>query len=141
MAGYGQFDSPQTVTIGIVPEAFVAQIEFFVDGIVLPHHPFDPTAPAISKHSPLITGWNEDEYTFFAWERGDTSAFDLDLTGLQAMLEPQFGVDTQQVMATYRRAMPNASATELYVAVSSIAMMGLGSVEIAEKCALTRIAK
>ena len=23
----------------------------------------------------LMTGWNEDEYTFFAWERKDTSAF------------------------------------------------------------------
>ena len=104
-----------------------------VDGVVLPHHPFDPTAPAISKNKPLITGWNEDEYTFFAWERGDTSAFDLDFAGLPAKLEPQYGVDTPQIVETYRRAMPNASATDLFVAVSSISMMGLGSVEIAEK--------
>jgi para-nitrobenzyl esterase len=53
-----------------------------VDGGVLPEHPFDPNAPAISRHKPLITGWNEDEYTFFAWERGDTGAFTLDFAGL-----------------------------------------------------------
>jgi len=104
-----------------------------VDGAVLPHHPFDPTAPAISRDKPLITGWNEDEYTFFAWERGDTSAFGLDFAGLSARLEPQYGSDTQQIVDAYRRARPDASAPDLFVAISSIAMMGLGSVEIAEK--------
>lgn len=104
-----------------------------VDGIVLPHHPFDPTAPAISRDKPLLTGWNEDEYTFFAWERRDTSAFDLDFTGLHAKLEPEYGADAQQIVDTYRRALPDASAPELFVAIASITMMGLGSVEIAEK--------
>lgn len=104
-----------------------------VDGLVLLSHPFDPTAPAISRDKPLIVGWNEDEYTFFAWERGDTSAFDLDFAGLQSKLEPQYGSDTKQIVETYRRAMPQASAPDIYVAISSITMMGLGSVEIAEK--------
>src|SRR5438270_13313439 len=27
-----------------------------VDGTILPHHPFDPGAPAISKDKPLIVG-------------------------------------------------------------------------------------
>jgi len=104
-----------------------------VDGGVLRAHPFDPTAPAISSNKPLITGWNEDEYTFFAWERGDTSAFTLDFDSLQSNLEAHYGSDTQQIIGTYRRTMPNASAPDLFVASSSITMMGLGSVEIAEK--------
>lgn len=104
-----------------------------VDGNILPHHPFDPTAPVISKDKPLITGWNEDEYTFFAWERRDTSAFTLDFAGLQEKLEAQYGDDTPQIVETYRHAMPNASASEIFVAIASITMMGLGSVEIAEK--------
>ncbi|MCB0052017.1 MAG: carboxylesterase/lipase family protein, partial [Caldilinea sp.] len=104
-----------------------------VDGDVLPHHPFDPTAPAIAKDKPLITGWNEDEYTFFAWERRDASAVGLDFAALHDRLEAQFGEDTPQIVATYRHAMPNASPTDLYVAITSITMMGLGSVEIAEK--------
>jgi len=104
-----------------------------VDGVVLPAHPFDPTAPAISSDKPLITGWNEDEYTFFAWERGDTSAFTLDFDSLQSKLEAQYGSDTQQIIDIYRRAMSSASASEIFVSIASITMMGLGSVEIAEK--------
>jgi para-nitrobenzyl esterase len=104
-----------------------------VDGGVLSAHPFDPTAPAISRNKPLITGWNEDEYTFFAWERGDTSAFTLDVDSLQSKLESQYGPDAQQIIATYRRTLPNATAPELFVTIASITMMGLGSIEIAEK--------
>jgi para-nitrobenzyl esterase len=104
-----------------------------VDGVALPAHPFDPTAPDISRDKPLITGWNEDEYTFFAWEWGDTGAFDLDSAGLHAKLEPHYGSDTKHVLETYRHAMPTASATDIYLAIASITMMGLGSVEIAER--------
>jgi len=113
--------------------SFVGGFGPVVDGIVLPAHPFDPAAPTLSCSKPLIVGWNEDEYTFFAWEKGDISAFELDFAGLHAKLEPQFGPDTAQIVETYRRAMPNASAPELFVAIASITMMGLGSVEIAEK--------
>ncbi len=116
-----------------VPAADFGGFGPMVDGVVLPAHPFDPTAPAISRNKPLITGWNEDEYTFFAWERGDTSAFTLDFYSLQSKLESQYGSDTQQIIDTYRRAMPSASAPDIFVAIASITMMGLGSVEIAEK--------
>ncbi len=104
-----------------------------VDGVALPAHPFDPAAPAISKDKPLLIGWNEDEYTFFAWEMRDISAFTLDFEALSAKLNPQYGADTEAIIATYRRAMPNASAPEIFVAIASITMMGLGSIEIAEK--------
>jgi para-nitrobenzyl esterase len=104
-----------------------------VDGIVLPNHPFDPTAPEISKSKPLLVGWNEDEYNFFAWERKDTETFKLDYDGVQKKLEPQYGESAKKIMEAYRKANPNASAPDIYVAVASITMMGLGSVEIAEK--------
>ena len=104
-----------------------------VDGVTLPSHPFDPAAPAISRHKPLMTGWNEDEYTFFAWERKDTSAFGLDDSGLKAKLEARYGSDAERILETYCSAMPEASPTDLFVAIASITMMGLGSVEIAEK--------
>ncbi|GAB3492695.1 carboxylesterase/lipase family protein [Spirosoma knui] len=104
-----------------------------VDGNVLPHHPFDPTAPALSRNKPLLVGWNEDEHTFFAWERKDTDFAKLDFDGVQKRLEPQFGEDTAKIIETYRKATPNATAPDIFVAISSIAMMGLGSVDIAEK--------
>ena len=104
-----------------------------VDSVVLPHHPFDPTAPEISRNKPLLVGWNEDEYTFFAWERKDTESFKLDFDGLQKKLEPQYGEDSKKIIEAYRKASPNASAPDIFVAISSITMMGLGSVDIAEK--------
>ena len=104
-----------------------------VDGVVLPNHPFDPTAPDISRNKPLMTGWNEDEYTFFAWERKDTSAFTMDFAGLQTRLEPLYGSEAKKIIETYRKSRPNASAPDIFVAISSITMMGLGSVSIAEK--------
>lgn len=114
---------------GTVPGGFGPM----VDGAVLPAHPFDPTAPAISAQKPLMTGWNEDEYTFFAWERKDTSAFSLDFASLETKLAEQYGDEAARIVETYRKAMPAASAADIFVAVSSINMMGLGSIEIAEK--------
>ncbi len=81
-----------------------------VDGVNLPSHPFDPTAPAISGSKPLMVGWNEDEYTFFAWQMKDTSAIGIDWTGLEEKLKAQYGPDTEQILETYRRTMPDALA-------------------------------
>jgi para-nitrobenzyl esterase len=111
-----------------------------VDGSVLPQHPFDPTAPAISKDKPLLVGWNEDEYTFFAWERKETETFKLDFEGLHKKLEPQYGADTKKIIDVYRTSRPEASAPDIYVAIASITMMGLGSIDIAEKKAIQNAA-
>src|SRR5690606_14889925 len=90
-----------------------------VDGVALPQHPFDPGAPAVSRAKPLMVGWNEDEYTFFAWQQRDTSGFGLDLAGLRAKLEPRFGADTSRIIDTYRQSRPPASPTDIFVEVSS----------------------
>ena len=104
-----------------------------VDGVVLPYHPFDPTASEISRNKPLLTGWNEDEYTFFAMERRDADSFKLDFSGIETKLEAQFGTNTKKIIDAYLKSRPNATATDIYVAINSITMMGLGSVDIAEK--------
>ncbi len=39
----------------------------------------------------------------------------------------------QRIIDTYRKTRPNASAVDIYIAVESINMMGLGSIDIAEK--------
>jgi para-nitrobenzyl esterase len=107
-----------------------------VDGVTLPQHPFDPTAPAISRDKPLIVGWNEDEYNFFAWQRRDPSGYGVDLDGLRAKLEPRFGADTARIIDTYRKSRPTASPTDIFVDVESVTMMGVGSIEIAQKKAV-----
>jgi para-nitrobenzyl esterase len=105
-----------------------------VDGIVLPGHPFSPSAPAISSKKPLIVGWNEDEYTFFASSSGDVSGYKLqDFDALHKKIEPKFGEDTGKIIATYRTSRPDASPAALYNEIMSVTFMGLGSIEIAEK--------
>ncbi len=103
-----------------------------VDGNVLPNHPFDPTAPNISKDKPLMTGWNEDEYIFFIMQNQETDSLKIGFDELPGKFEPNFGDDTSKIIEAYRKALPNATAPEIYVAVQSINMMGIGSVEIAE---------
>ena len=117
--------------VGFVPNSF----QPVVDGVALPHHPFDPTAPGISINKPLIVGWNEDEYTFFAMAFHDTSALKSDFTfaELPAKLESQFGSNTKTIIDTYRQTRPTATASNIWVAIESINMMGLGSIQIAER--------
>ena len=105
-----------------------------VDGIVLQGHPFSPSAPAISINKPLIIGWNEDEYTFFATSSGDVSGCKLqNFDALYSKLEPQFGENTKKIMDTYRSSRPDASPSSIFVEIMSVTIMGLGSIEIAEK--------
>lgn len=115
--------------VGFVPNDFAP----VVDGIALPHHPFDPTAPEIAKNKPLMTGWNEDEYTFFAMFARDTAALTADFAGIQTILEPMFGADTKKIIDTYRHARPDESAADIWVAIRSINMFGLGTVKLAER--------
>jgi para-nitrobenzyl esterase len=104
-----------------------------VDRKVLPNNPFDPSAPMISKDKPLLVGWNEDEWAFFAWERKETEFAKYDFGALSKKFEPTYGENTNKIIDTYRKARPNASPADIYIAISSITMMGLGSVDIAEK--------
>jgi len=104
-----------------------------VDGVALPTHPFDPAAPEISRNKPMLVGWNEDEYTFFAMSGGDVSGFNLDFEGLHEKLEPRYGENTGRIIDTYKASRPYATPGNIYVEIMSVTMMGLGSIEIAEK--------
>jgi para-nitrobenzyl esterase len=75
----------------------------FVDGQVVPSHPFDPTAPEISAGVPLIVGANLHDFGF------TSSDFDLDEKGLQARASAMFGSAGDRVLAAYRAADPAAS--------------------------------
>jgi para-nitrobenzyl esterase len=107
-----------------------------VDGCVIPHHPFEPVAPEKSKNKPLMVGWNEDEYIFFAAFAGDKEAFTLSEGGLKTRLEKDFPDQAELILHTYRQAYPLSSPAELYIAIRSITMMGLGSIRIAERKAI-----
>ncbi len=104
-----------------------------VDGTYLPHDPFAPTAPPISKDKPLMVGTNRDEMAFFYWERKATDLFTLTDDGLKSQLDKDFGANAERVLATYRKSRPGASPSDLYIAITTSRAMWLGSIEIAEK--------
>ena len=107
-----------------------------VDQVSILAHPFVPAAPALSKEKPVMVGWNADEYIFFLMTGGNLEPLKLGAKEdkrVVELLRPQYGAHAEEIVRTYRRCRPEATASELYVAITSIAMMGLGSIEIAEK--------
>jgi para-nitrobenzyl esterase len=87
-----------------------------VDGTVLPRHPFDPDAPAISAHVPLITGTVFNE---------QTNALDIEGGGVMTEAELQrnvgeaFGANGPTIIAAYRRDWPQATAFEIHGAIAA----------------------
>jgi para-nitrobenzyl esterase len=104
-----------------------------VDGTILPHHPFDPEAPAISKNKPLIVGSNRDETNFFFMQNHATDVYELTETTLKERLQKEIGANADVVFDTYRKSRPDASAPDLYIAISTARMIGLGAITIAER--------
>ena len=104
-----------------------------VDGTILPHHPFDPEAPAISKDKPLMVGYNRDETIFFFMEGSNTDVFNLTETSLKERLQKEFAEHADEVYIAYHKSRPEASPTDLYIAISTARMIGFGSITIAER--------
>jgi para-nitrobenzyl esterase len=104
-----------------------------VDGNILPRHPFDPEAPAVSKDKPLIVGYNRDETIFFFQQQRNTEVFNLTQATLKERLAREFGANADVVLDTYRKSRPDASPTDLYIAMTTARMIGIGAVTIAER--------
>ncbi|WP_309089213.1 carboxylesterase family protein [Phenylobacterium sp.] len=83
-----------------------------VDGHYLPRHPFEPDAPAISRHVPMMIGTNRTEQSVFLG--GDPAMDTLTEDGLRklaaAWVPPERASDT---VAMYRRLHPQKSLAEL----------------------------
>jgi para-nitrobenzyl esterase len=104
-----------------------------VDGTFLPQHPFDPEAPAISKQKPLIVGSNRDETIFFFMQQRNADLFRMTEEGLKERLAKELGAKADTVYTTYRKSRPNALPVDVYIAITSATMIGLGAVTIAER--------
>jgi para-nitrobenzyl esterase len=106
-----------------------------VDGVILPHHPFDPVAPEISREKPLLLGSNRDEAAYGLYESGNTAAFLLNEEQLKQRLESRYGDNSRQILSVYRRSRPGATPSQLYIAIAGSGT-ALGEITIAErKCA------
>lgn len=102
-----------------------------VDGKYLPAHPYEPVAPAISKNIPMIIGSNMQETIFQL--RTQPEAFSLDEAGLRARLQIRFGDKADLFLNTYRKGRPEASPTDIYIAITTHQWMWIDSVRRAER--------
>ncbi|HEY7350081.1 MAG TPA: carboxylesterase/lipase family protein [Ktedonobacterales bacterium] len=102
-----------------------------VDGQTLPQHPFDPAAPALSAHIPLIIGTNKDEATLFLLAEAGIDT--LDEAGLRARVQPLAGEATTALIAAYRHTYPQASPGDLFSSLMSDRMMRMHSITLAER--------
>ena len=104
-----------------------------VDGKVLPRHPFEPDAPAISKDKPLLVGYNRDETVFFFNQQRNTEVFNLSEVALRERLAKEFEGNADAIFETYHKSRPEASPSDLYIAITTARMIALGAMTIAER--------
>jgi para-nitrobenzyl esterase len=104
-----------------------------VEGKVLPQHPFDPNAPAISKSKPLMVGYNRDETVFFFNQQRNTEVFNLTEAALKDRLAKEFTGNAEAVYEAYHESRPDASPSDLYIAITTARMIGVGAMTIAER--------
>jgi para-nitrobenzyl esterase len=111
-----------------------------VDGKVLPRHPFHPEAPAISKDKPLLVGYNRDETVFFFNQQRNTEVFNLTEDALKERVKKEFEGYAEAIYDAYHKSRPDASPSDLYIAITTARMIGLGAETIALRKAAQRAA-
>jgi para-nitrobenzyl esterase len=85
------------------------------DGRVIPDHPFDPAAPAISKDVPLLIGTCLNEFV----NGVDNPEVDtLTHEELLKRVSQKYGEHAQSIIGAYGREYPKASAFGLWAAIS-----------------------
>ncbi|MDF0541395.1 carboxylesterase family protein [Sphingobium sp. H39-3-25] len=109
-----------------------------IDKRTLPELPFKVGAPAISAHKPLIVGGCKDEAVFF--HLADTAAFSLDEAGLNARLKTALGDRADAWLQAFRQTRPNASPSQLLMAIETAAPWRAHAVYLAERKAAQAVA-
>jgi para-nitrobenzyl esterase len=102
-----------------------------IDGTYFPGGPFNPTAPAVSAHVPLMIGSNKDEQSLFLghlpWVTGAT--FD----NLPAAMTPYLGERAAEIVATYHAAQPKLPADQIGLILMGELGQRLPSLQMAER--------
>jgi para-nitrobenzyl esterase len=87
-----------------------------LDGKVIPAHPFDPSAPAVSEHVPLLIGTCLNEFV----NGVDNPEVDtLTNEELQKRVAQKYGEHAPDIIAAYRREYPKDSAFGIWAAISA----------------------
>ncbi len=102
-----------------------------VDGTVLPGHPWDPAAPALSANIPLLIGYAHTEETLY--DRPTPEKLALDEAGLKQRVATRLGVDPAPVIDAYRKAHPEATPWDLHILIATDHPRGTYAREMAKR--------
>jgi len=104
-----------------------------VDGAVLPAHPFDAAATAVSADIPVLVGGVKDEMAIYlapddrVWERKLTE------DELGARIAGVANGATDRVVATYRKLFPSATPSDHLISILTDSNHRLRSITLAER--------
>jgi para-nitrobenzyl esterase len=101
-----------------------------VDGKVLPTHPFDPVAPAVSANVPVLVGYTRTERTVYNID--DPKSSQLDEASLLANARRTLGESAVKVIESYRSKYPKATPSELDVYIGTD-IAAMNSIRLAER--------
>jgi para-nitrobenzyl esterase len=87
-----------------------------VDGEILPSHPFDPAAPSVSAHVPMLIGTNLNEFVHGV---DNPDAYALTSEQLVERLRPRYGERTPAIIAAFRKEYPEARPFDLLSVIST----------------------
>ncbi len=76
-----------------------------VDGKILPTHPFDPAAPALSKDIPVIIGTDFNEFSF--------ENTPLSMEEAMPLLKQRYGDQTDQYVEAFKKVYPDKTPREM----------------------------
>jgi para-nitrobenzyl esterase len=99
----------------------------FLDGKVVPSHPFDPIASEMSADVPVIVGTDLHDMSF---TRQD---YDLDEAGLMEQARTMFGDGADEVVAAYRAADPRTTPFKLLSRIATDRGMRRNAIQLAER--------
>jgi len=104
-----------------------------VDGKVLPAHPYDPAATALSENIPLLIGGTKDEFAIYlapddvVWNRAVTE------DDLRKRVSAVAGEATDGLLAYYSRAMSSASPSDRLIKAMTGSMFEIRSMMLGER--------
>jgi para-nitrobenzyl esterase len=105
-----------------------------IDGSLLSRHPFEPDAPAISADVPLLIGSNQDEgVTLLGLVTQGADIWKVDEAGARTIVARLAGAKTDEIIAAYRASRPQASPSDLLLAIGSDILARIGSIAEAER--------
>lgn len=101
-----------------------------LDGRYLPQHPFDKVATPWSDGIPIMIGTNKDETALFSV--GDPKRGKLSEQELTDRLTEQFDKNADEVIAAYKKTLPNATPWDIFVTTQSDTRFRIPSIQLAE---------